>query len=458
MKQENKISYISPHSLSNLPKNTPVLLALSGGVDSSALLHLLKEDAQINHFKLHAAHFNHHIRGEEAERDAQFCKELCAKFNIPFHLGNADVPSLAKANGNSIEAEAREQRYAFFEDIMLKNNIPILVTAHHAEDQIETILLHILRGSGIKGVCGMSSCREFGNGLYLVRPLLNVEKQDILNFCAKNNISFVTDSTNDNTQYTRNAIRHEIIPKLREIQPNLCDVFERLSNNACESDDFINKSALEFVKTNCQNGIPLDKFNESHISLRARALSILFEEFYGATLERVHIDAIIELCRKAESHSSISLPKKVKAQIENDFVVFVNDEADPLPCEIPPFPFCEGITNTQNGVTIKIEKNPTKKADKNPFSLDIKCDLIDENTHFRTRREGDVIFAGKMNKKAKKLISEKKISLKMRNSLPILVSKNEILWIPSVAVCDRVKADKIKSGEEFFRITVEFAN
>ena len=113
MKIKKQISYTSPYILANLPKNTPVLLAFSGGADSSALLHLLKEDAQTNHFKLHAAHFNHQIRGEEAERDAKFCEKVCQKLDIPFHLGTSDVPVLAKANGNSIEAEARAQRYAF---------------------------------------------------------------------------------------------------------------------------------------------------------------------------------------------------------------------------------------------------------------------------------------------------------------------------------------------------------
>ena len=152
------IFYSSPHILAALPKDTPVLLAFSGGADSSALFHLLLNDAKENGFKLHAAHFHHGIRGEEADRDARFCEAVAAKNGVPFYLGRADVPALAKANGNSIEAEAREQRYSFFEKIMREHNIPILVTAHHSEDQIESILLHMLRGSGIGGLCGMQAC------------------------------------------------------------------------------------------------------------------------------------------------------------------------------------------------------------------------------------------------------------------------------------------------------------
>ena len=121
-------------------------------------------------------------------------------------------------------------------------------------------------------------------------------------------------------------------------------------------------------------------------------------------------------------------------------------------------PFCEGETQICDGVTIKIEKNPIGNKTASHHSIDVSCELISSDAHFRPRCEGDVIFAGKMNKKIKKLMSEKKVSLKERNKLPLLVSNNEILWIPSVAVCDRIKADKIKSGTDFFRITVIIEN
>lgn len=458
MKNQKHISYTSPYILANLPKNTPVLLALSGGADSSALLHLLNKDAQINGFKLHAAHFNHQIRGEEAERDAKFSKEVCQKLNIPFHLGKADIPSLAKQNGNSIEAEARAQRYAFFERVMRENEIEILATAHHAEDQIETIMLHILRGSGVNGICGMQECRTFANNLYLTRPLLKAQKKDILALCNENKIDFVIDSTNDDTQYMRNALRHEIIPKLYELQPNLCEVFERLSTNAKDADTFINASASEFIQNECYENIPLTSFNKLFHVQKSKVLSIIFEERYGASLENVHINAIIELCQKGVPHSSISLPQKVCAKIENNELIFESKTKTTNDVTFSPVPFLEGINCTDCGVIIKIEKNPVQKSTDDHLSLDIKCESLDEDAHFRARNEGDVIFVGKMNKKAKKLISEKKIPLDIRKILPILVSKNEILWIPSVAVCDGIKTDKIKSSDDFYRITIKFEN
>ncbi len=453
MKNKNAIFYTSPQILASLSQNTPVLIAFSGGADSSALLHLLNNDAKARGYKLHAAHFNHQIRGEEAERDAEFCKNTCEKLGIPFYLGIANIPLLAKENGNSIETEARERRYAFFEKIMRENNIPILVTAHHAEDQIESIMLHILRGSGLAGLRGMAECRNLTNDFYLVRPLLNTKKEDILSYCAENNIDFVIDSTNTDTNYARNFIRAELTPKMYELQPNLARVFSRLSESANEANDFIECSAKEFIKIECEGGIPLSKFNQLHIALKSRVIMLSS----NSSLEHTHIQSIINLCQKAEPHSSISLPNNVVAKIENSKLIFTNYEIECID-ENFKIPLTIGKTELPNGIIINIERNPTKNPAETDVFLDVKCDIIKNDTHFRSRREGDVIFSGKMNKKVKKLVSEKKIPLNMRKKLPLLTQENEILWVPTVAVCDRVRKDKIANGENFFRITINFEN
>ena len=452
------VLYCSPQILASLPQETPVLLAFSGGADSSALLHLLHEDSQEKGFPLHVAHFHHGIRDAEADRDAEFCRVMASRLGVPFHIARADVPSLAKENGNSIETEARVQRYEFFEKIMRENNIPILVTAHHAEDQVESILLHILRGSGLKGLCGMQECRELASGLYLVRPILKSQKKDILALCEQNNIGFVTDSTNADTKYARNALRLDIIPKLCELQPNLCGTFDRLSKSASEADDFISACAYEFIETECTDNIPLQKLNQLFDAQKAKALSILFEENCSATLERVHVDALIELCQKAVPHSSVSLPNKTRATIENGSLIFEYDseagveEIDFL------FPFDECEYSVAQGVTLKIVKNPDNHFSKSDLSIDVSAELISADAHFRPRREGDTILSGKMNKKVKKLMSEKKISLDMRKKLPILISNDKILWIPSVAISDKVREGAKSLGGDFFRITLILDN
>lgn len=447
------ISYISPHILADLPKDSSVLLAFSGGADSSALLHLLAKDSKERGFSLSVAHFHHGIRGDEADRDADFCKKAAEEYAVPFYFESADIPTLAKANGSSIEAEARERRYAFFEKIMKENDIFILVTAHHAEDQVESILLHALRGSGIGGICGMQPCRPFANGRYLVRPLLNAEKSDILSYCESEGIRFVTDSTNSDTSYLRNAIRAEITPKMRELQPNICSAFARLAESAKEANDFIDFSAREFISAECSDRVPLNKFNSLFAAVKSRVLTILFEQKCSATLEHVHIKSIIELCEKASLHSSLSLPGRFSAIIENNALIFSNEVNDDTP-ESFDVPFREGKIQLPNGVVINVEKNPAEEIQNDTVILDVPCHSINDGAHFRSRAEGDVIFSGKMNKKVKKLLSEKKISLDVRKKLPLLLSHDDILWVPTVALCDELRKSKIRCGEDFYRITI----
>ena len=456
MKNKSNIFYTSPHILASLPNSTPVLLAYSGGADSSALLHLLYNDAKDTGFELHAAHFNHGIRGEEAQRDAEFCKSTCDRLGLRFHLCQADIPALAKENGNSIETEARIQRYAFFKQIMRENNIPILVTAHHAEDQIESIMLHILRGSSIAGLCGIAECRPFENDFLLIRPILKAEKEDILAYCKENNIEFVTDSTNADTSYARNFIRCELNPKMRELQPNLVSAFEKLAQSAHEANDFIDTTAQNLINNEFSNGIILSKFNNLHPTLKARVIIFTFERYSkGLSLEYTHIKSLIELCEKGVPHSSLSLPERIAAKIENGYLVYAPNERKNEENKFE-LQFTVSKTTLQNGIIINIEKNPKQNPSPTDIFLDVKCDIIKEGTIFRSKKEGDVIFSGKMNKKAKKLISEKKIPLNLRNKLPLLVCKNEILWIPTVAVCDRIKKDKISIGTDFYRITIIF--
>ncbi len=459
MKTKNKILYTSPHIIADLPKETPVLLAFSGGADSSALLYLLAEDAKKNGFFLGVAHFNHQIRGEEAERDAAFCEEEAKKYGLPFYLGSADVPTLAKGHKNSLENEAREQRYAFFEKIMRKNDIPILVTAHHAEDNTETVLLHILRGSGIAGLCGIAPHRSFSGDLHLVRPILKAEKCDILDLCREKGITYVTDSTNDDTNYLRNALRHDITPMLGELQPRLSDIFARLSDSAREADDLISALAAEFLNsaTDESGSIVLDKFNELHASVKARVLAFSFEQLTGASLERIHIEAVCALAARGKVHSRVSLPAKYSAVIENGALCFMPDKKGKKNVNFD-IPFFEGNICAAEGIIINIEKNPSENIADSSLTLDIRADLIRTDSHFRPKKEGDTIFFRKMHKKAKKLVSEKGLAPELRAKLPLLICEDEILWIPSVAVSDKVKAAKIKDGDDFFRISVKIEN
>ena len=238
----------APHSIAQKGTGEPILLALSGGADSSALLYLLCALRERSPFPLYAAHVNHNIRGEshgnEALRDEDFCRRICRETGVELFVESVDVPRLAKESGQSLETAARDARYGFFARIMLENNIKILVTAHNADDNFETQLFNLCRGCGIDGLCGIPERRQFAEvGGVVVRPILSASKSEILDFCRKEKIDFVTDSTNFEDDCVRNKLRLNIIPQLKEIFGSPERSGARLASYAAEDSDFIGKEA-----------------------------------------------------------------------------------------------------------------------------------------------------------------------------------------------------------------------
>lgn len=461
MTSSTNIRFTSPCVLADMPSDTPVLLAFSGGADSSALLAILAEDSRERGYPLFAAHLNHLIRGEEAERDEQFCRDLASRLGVRFISERIDVPALARASGESLEAEAREQRYRFLERTMRDNSIPILVTAHHADDQTESILLHVLRGSGIAGLRGIAPCRSFGKGgdLFLVRPLLHTEKSDLLAYCEENRIPFVTDSTNGDTSYLRNALRASVTPRLKELQPRLCDVISRLSSAAAEADSLIEDGARDILGR-CERGrIPLAELSRAHAALRSRVLAIAFDESVGGSLERTHIDALLSLAERAIPHSSVSLPGGSAARIEGGALVF-SGKAESCSHADFDIPLRIGEFSVDGGAIINIEEYMGRDARRTPhrLSLILYTDGDTSGMHLRPRRAGDTIRVGGMGKRIKKLMNEKKLPLDIRDRLPLLLDGDEVLWVPSAAVCDRLRVAKKEEGARCFLISIKFEN
>lgn len=462
---KKELIYVSPFLLAKMPKETPVLLAFSGGADSSALLHLLYEDSQKNGFYVYAAHFNHKIRGEEAERDVLFCRSVAEKYGIPFFCGEADVPALAKEHGNSLELEARECRYAFFSDIMKEHNIPILITAHHANDRVESFMLHLLRGSGLSGLRSIEPQRSFDDRFTLVRPLIYSEKQAILNYCAENGIEYVTDSTNSDDTYMRNAVRSHIIPEILAIRPEFISVTGRSCDLLAEDEDHLLSEATEFLAENrTDKGIPLCLVNETHPAIFKRAVKIYFSECSDKMLEYTHINSIYELCRKAVPHSQLSLPDNIIAKAEQgNLVLEKRYEPDkvlqsyliPLGKEERTISPCHGMTIEIQRSECMTEKEISELLDKKGLNIAIDCDKISDGMFFRNRRPKDTIFINGMNKKVKKLMCDAKIPQSLRDRLPILCRNDELLWIPMLPPCDNIRNGKIAQGKSYLIIKLK---
>ena len=263
----------TPQSLAGVDARTPVLLALSGGMDSAVLLELLSEQSRRYGFALTAAHFHHGIRGEEADRDAAFCEDLANRKGVAFVSQRADVPRLARERGISLEAAAREARYAFLEQVMEERQIPLLVTAHHGNDNLETVLFRLCRGTGLTGLCGIPSVRPFGIG-WVVRPLLPYSKAALEAYCEERGLDYVLDSTNLQPDCSRNQLRLQVIPQLEALGGDPCRSVWRMTRALEQDRALLELLADELVKeSRTVNGLRTDALRNAHGALRIRAMT-----------------------------------------------------------------------------------------------------------------------------------------------------------------------------------------
>ena len=436
-----------PHTFSGLPKGTPMLVAFSGGSDSGALLHMTVKYAERFGARLYAAHVNHGIRGEEADRDEQFCRKVAERYGIEIFVLRADVPAIAAAEGKSVETAARDVRYAYFAEIMKKNNIPLLCVAHNADDNLETIIFNISRGSGLSGVCGIPRTRDFEGGT-IIRPILEMSKDDINKYCSENNIEYVTDSTNTDTDYTRNRIRGLVIPELKAICPRAESAAARLSESLREDALCLDSMANWFLEeTRHGFSVETEKLCGSPYAIASRAVMSLYCEISeGHTLEFSHVKAILELSRKAEPHSSLNLPFGIRAVIENDSLCFTKAAPPPKNSDLAQFSvkLSRGINHIEQ-INAEITLNNTENAKniyKKSINLSIDSAKILGSLYVRERRAGDKIKMNAMSKNIKKLMCDKKIPCDIRPRIPMICDDSGIVAVPLIGVRDSYAPSK----------------
>lgn len=438
--------FADPCKLAGCAPNTAVLLAFSGGADSMALLDMLQKEHPDTPILL--AHINHGIRGEEALRDRDFCEKVAKERRLEIAILDVDVPTLAKEKGKSLEEAAREVRYAFFADLMKERNIPILITAHHADDHLETILFRIARGTGLAGLGGIAPMRPFDEG-YLVRPLLGFTKQEILQYCKEQGISFVTDSTNADTTYARNRIRADVLPVLESLFSVASHRAVRMSAELCEDDACLRDLAKEFVEENTTaRGISYLHLQKAHPAICRRALQIWFEKERGTTLESVHLQSLLHLIESEDRKARVALPTGVSAYCTARGRLMLT-KTKPQSVGEYTLPLTLGETKTQGAdISIAITPLQTKEAEKstdNRLVLVGEWDDLQNTLAWRNRRAGDVILRGGMHRQIRRLWAEKGISTEMRQALPLLCKGEEIVWAPFVGMSDGLKEKNAES-------------
>lgn len=302
-----------------------VLAAVSGGADSVCLLYVLCALKRELGIKVICAHLNHGIRGASADADEEFVGELCKKLGVRFYSKKTDVLSLAKASGETTEEAGRTARYAFFDEIARKHKIDKIATAHNKNDNIETVLMRIIRGTGIDGLGGIPIKRDGG----IIRPLLNVSRSEIEAFCAENGIAYRTDETNSSLDYTRNKIRLELLPFLeKEFSPSALESINRLSQTAREDADFLNSYAERLYKR-LGNPLPGKKPTVIHCeslkmlerAIKVRIVRIAAKEAGCENLSKVHIENVLALLN-SQTGAATDLPCGVRAQVNYGWIEF----------------------------------------------------------------------------------------------------------------------------------------
>lgn len=428
-------------------KETNVCVCLSGGADSSVLLHVLfalKDELGIN---LSACHFNHGIRGEEAIRDQRFCESLCSNLRIPFYTTFCDLPALHAGSGQSMEELAREKRYVWFSRLAEREAIHHFAMAHHAEDNAETVLFRAVRGTTVSGLSGIPIQRD----LY-VRPFLNVSKAEILEFAAKNDISFVTDSTNESTDYTRNYIRHTLMPAIKALNPSATNALNRLSRYAAEDDDLFEGLLPAF----CQKQAGCDL----HPAILRRTVSRNHQKVIGAGLCYQHLDTITEAVLSRQN-TRITLPGGYECITEQGTFWFRKAMAAPNPVTYSGVLEQNSVAVQEGKVLIHCGENHDFSASlaKNKFVYNLSTEIILSSKgicgkiRYRTRLPGDRLSLRGVNRSIKKLMSESKIPLSVRTLIPIFYDDLGVLAVPFVGVADRVYG----AEEDALRIAVYFA-
>lgn len=407
------------------------LVGLSGGADSVMLTLLLLEYKRREGIAspILAVHVNHGIRGEEAERDECFAREFARSLGIEFNLRRIDVPSLAKESGRSLEEEAREARYLCFTEIIRgRKDVFSIALGHNATDNLETVIFNMMRGSGLRGACGIPPVRD-----NIFRPMLYIPKADIVSTLCDGGIDFVTDSTNKDTAYTRNYIRHEIIPRLTRLAPLPEQSVTRLTRNLRCDCEYIDSAAHDFISA-CNGKPSARSLTSLHPAVLSRAISALVLEASGKALERVHITKICELLPCGAF--SYSLPGGFRFVSSCGICSVEKTEENSLPV----IPIVWGI-NELAEYSAEVQLFVGKpEISHNVYKFAIQADLssaiIEGDLYIRSKREGDSYFYGGMTRKLKKLFVDRKISRSDRERIPVLCDDKGIVWVAGFGVRD----------------------
>jgi len=439
-----------------LEHGNKIIVGVSGGPDSVCLLKVLLEIKDEFKLTLIAVHVNHGLRGPEADHDQSYVEELCNSWGIPVNTYFVDIKALSKKMGVSEEEAGRDARYRIFNRVLKNTGSNCIAVAHNRDDQAETVMLNILRGSGLDGLCGMAMKQG-----EIIRPLLNISRKQIIEYLESNKIRYCTDSSNKSYEYTRNRVRNELFPEIKrlfDIDP--VNQLYRLSNLVNEDRDI-----LEQVARNSFDAIVLSDEDDVVLSatgLRSlsnaivkRIIRMAWEKINKSrkNLESVHVDQIITLCQNNRTGKKVKLKNGIEVLLSYDRLIFTKAGKK----YVKPYSYSinmEGLTEVKEldaalEARILNESEISQVGDFttiNETSLIQFFDLdrLNGKIVVRSRLDGDRIRPYKSNgeKKLKKFFIDRKVPVEKRNTIPLVAQGNKIAWIVGMRTSEDYRARK----------------
>ena len=418
-----------------------VLVAFSGGPDSTALSDILEQLRDELKFQLALFHLNHGLRGTEALRDQNFCIEWARNRNLEIFVEQIDVKAYKKEFSISLEEAARKARYAKLNEAAEKWKADKIALGHHRNDQIETILMNIIRGTGVNGLRGMPLKND-----KFIRPLLRTPLEEIHQYLQERQLSFVIDSTNIDQSFLRNRIRHELIPLLkREYNSNIEEVIFRLGLNLQESFAIIPEEEWPVENIGQLYRLPLNMLVEISDSKRRQGLIALIKKAKGDTyhVTRAHFKALEYIIQKGKGRTM--LPEKIAFWIDNGYIYARRGEL--LFGDVPPWSYILEIPglNVLEDLGLIIEsfqKDAHEKFDWKTLMCEIDRDKCDFPLLVRNFLAGDRVVMNGGEKKLKTIFHSQGIPENWRKQIPIICDQKKILWIPGILLDERAQVQE----------------
>ncbi|MCR4435151.1 MAG: tRNA lysidine(34) synthetase TilS [Clostridiales bacterium] len=431
-----------------------VVVGISGGPDSVCLLHILKELAHELNIELFAVHINHMLRGKESDGDEKYVVELCKKLGVPLFVKSVDIRRMSREKGISPEEAGREARYAQFSRCAEEVGGAKIAVAHNKNDQVETVLMRIIRGTGPDGLAGM----DFKRGR-IIRPLLGTERADIEKYCFDHSLEPRTDSSNLESLYTRNKVRLELIPYIKGLfDVNINDNIYKLSFLMRDDIDFVEDFAIKSYNQcilKCKKDeILLDpeKLKKDHPSITRRVLRYAVKNLKGNLkgIEYVHIDSILKLISENRTGAEVHLPCSLRASLtygalsiyisknEGEKLRFKKDISIPGRTEV------EALGSLLEAEVVEKscgQFGGGQGSSQNSMIQFFDYEMLKSGINIRNRRDGDIFKPYRSNgtKKLKKFFIDSKVPRSLRDKIPLIAVDNEVVWIIGYKTSDKFK-------------------